>query len=53
LGTLKHSGVAKTYKLIGRILILDQIDTALIPLELAIGKTTRIRRFKKMARIIF
>lgn len=39
LDSLKHSGYGKTYKITDRTLILDQIDTAFIPLNLSIGKT--------------
>ena len=40
LDSLKYSGYGKTYKITDGTIILDQIDTAFIPLDLAIGKTT-------------
>jgi hypothetical protein len=40
LDSLKYSGYGKTYKITDGTLILDQRDTAFIPLDLTIGKTT-------------
>lgn len=39
LNGLKHSGYGRTYKIIDSTLILDQADTAFIPLYMAIGST--------------